>query len=836
MSERRMTLFQGEAKNTRHWEPMETTWGRIAAGLAKTPKARTKEAAQGYVWAELEKTSADHAIYSNGKKSGRTEPCAAEFHRTREAVVSRDGLTLDADYDAEGVLPGRLAEWSVAAAIHTTFSSTPEAMRLRVLIPLSRTVTPEESALLSKWVMVELGAGLFDKSSWEPERFMYLPATVDPDQYQSWILTGTFLDADWALGEAETAEMLGDLDVFDRKGRASGAGGSVAAYDGPAYADLPPEEREEADRIQVRDIDGWRERWTEAIEWSADVRDDRDRGWEKLERDFRWALAKTVACPWKPMTAEDAEETYGDLLPEEIANTEGVGGRWNPATIDKAASEPVEAPPWDQYEPTAEEAFGEEDVEDNDEPDWSLLGEEDLTEKVPTQLTGLITRTLARGGVQGGQVWKAKGGSAHDLAEDILDKFWRVKEQCLLLRTWLGTPYEWHTTHWEKIPPDHLEAVLTEILGRAKVQKVVDKKRQWVPLKPSVDLTRAVATKIKWLTIVHARLGSGHWIDCTNGRCPIGEERIKYRSFQNGILNLDTREWWDEHEPAFFNTYAMKFDYDRAAKCPTWEKTMEDWFPNDPSSQSTLEEILGYLLLGDNHFQKIFVLLGQPRAGKGTVMRLLASMVGSGFTTQSMDELGDRFGKEDLLGKIVCHVAEAVSTRDGRKVVSLVKSIGSGRRDDGEDEGPEVRGRRDVRGPVRLLRQRGLRPPRRVRGDRGADDRAELRPVLPRSRERGPGRAVGGGVGGDLQPAPRGVRPTDGARAVRPARGRGSREASSAPEGVPGEGLVQRHVRGHRSPGGLDPVHGHRRLVQPRGGLVQDGPGRGDDPDRASPW
>lgn len=292
-------------------------------------------------------------------------------------------------------------------------------------------------------------------------------------------------------------------------------------------------------------------------------------------------------------------------------------------------------------------------------------------------LTGHVTGVLAESALKYKGLLMPSPKDPAKVAEEILEMFWTTGDGCRLVRHWMGYTYEWHTTHWEKMPNGHLEAVLLAMLRESLYTRQDGITARWSPSARSIH---EVTQLITWSTMVHDKIPSGNWLDCHDGRCPIDEKGRRYISFSNCILDLQTMEQW-KHSSAFFNTYSLHFPYDPAAKCPTWDKTLKQWFPNDPSARNAVEEVMAYLILGGLELDKIIVWLGKPRSGKGTIMRLVRSMLGTGFTTQSLDELADRFAMEDLMEKLVCHISEAATTRNARKVVQTLKSISG--RDDG---------------------------------------------------------------------------------------------------------------------------------------------------------
>ncbi|CAM3429480.1 AAA family ATPase [Dermacoccus barathri] len=125
--------------------------------------------------------------------------------RNQAAVVSRSALSLDADRAEAGLLDDARAVLGedTAFAFHTTWRSTPDAPRYRLVVPLSRDVTPDEYRALAGLVNDAFGgAHGLDACGARPEQFMYRPSTQDADAYDSGAVDGGPLDVDAWLAPA----------------------------------------------------------------------------------------------------------------------------------------------------------------------------------------------------------------------------------------------------------------------------------------------------------------------------------------------------------------------------------------------------------------------------------------------------------------------------------------------------------------------------------------------------------------------------------------------------------------------------------------------------------
>lgn len=135
--------------------------------------------------------------------------CREFLHRTKMTVCNRWAITLDADYcgNAGAGLIQNLKNLDATVAVHTTWSSSEDDERYRVIIPLDRPVTPLEYRPLAGFMMDTLGRGMFDSTCDQHSRLMYLPACPDPDTYWFAALVGPPLEVDFWL------ELAGGPDI-----------------------------------------------------------------------------------------------------------------------------------------------------------------------------------------------------------------------------------------------------------------------------------------------------------------------------------------------------------------------------------------------------------------------------------------------------------------------------------------------------------------------------------------------------------------------------------------------------------------------------------------------
>jgi putative DNA primase/helicase len=131
--------------------------------------------------------------------------------------------------------------------------------------------------------------------------------------------------------------------------------------------------------------------------------------------------------------------------------------------------------------------------------------------------------------------------------------------------------------------------------------------------------------------------------------------------------------------PRYFNAHALDYDFDpRAAPPRAWLAMLSEIWPDDPASVACLQEWFGYLLTSDTRLQKILMMIGPPRSGRGTISRVLKALVGpSNVASPTLASLARPFGLSVLIDKPVAVFPDArLSNRpDSAAIVESLLSI-----------------------------------------------------------------------------------------------------------------------------------------------------------------
>ena len=174
-----LKISVGLTRKDTHWKNKTISWDALITQLRDTVK--TKETMAEYMAMKKDQQAEikDVGGFVGGHlKTGR---------RLKGNVTCRSMLTLDIDFlgmSAEDFCDRRLELLGDSLwCVYSTHKHTPESPRLRLLIPLSRDVSPEEYEAIARLVAEDIGIELFDDTTYQPSRLMYWPSTPRDGDY-----------------------------------------------------------------------------------------------------------------------------------------------------------------------------------------------------------------------------------------------------------------------------------------------------------------------------------------------------------------------------------------------------------------------------------------------------------------------------------------------------------------------------------------------------------------------------------------------------------------------------------------------------------------------------
>ena len=201
----------------------------------------------------------------------------------------------------------------------------------------------------------------------------------------------------------------------------------------------------------------------------------------------------------------------------------------------------------------------------------------------------------------------------------------------------------------------------SEPKGKAEVQKLV-------PFKPNKSKVENALDALRGICNLPSAMAAPCWIDAPDADL----NPLDIMACRNGLLHIPTRKLL-EPTARFFTLNGIQFAFDRKAAPPKeWLKFLSQLWAEDPQSIATLQEWIGYLLTPRTHFQKILMLIGPKRSGKGTIGRMIHRLLGDrNVCGPTLAKLGEPFGLSTLIGKSAAIVSDArISGRTDTAVIT----------------------------------------------------------------------------------------------------------------------------------------------------------------------
>jgi putative DNA primase/helicase len=128
----------------------------------------------------------------------------------------------------------------------------------------------------------------------------------------------------------------------------------------------------------------------------------------------------------------------------------------------------------------------------------------------------------------------------------------------------------------------------------------------------------------------------------------------------NGIVHLPSRRLLPS-DPDLFTPYGIDVPYREDACAPTaWLRFLHDLWDDEPDCIETLQTMMGYFLTPDTRQQKIFLLVGPKRSGKGTIGRIIRAIIGArNIASPTLGDLERPFGLQSMIGRSLAIIGDA---------------------------------------------------------------------------------------------------------------------------------------------------------------------------------
>ena len=190
---RNLSIAYGNNRQAKTWVNKTIQFDDLKERLKTT--IRTTESAEEY--AKMSRAQRDAAKDHGGFVAGVLKG----GRRKIDTVEVRSMLALDGDRIDRAFLDNYETICPYTSALYTTHSSTNDNPRVRLVVPLTRDVTPEEFVAVSRYLADMLGIDYFDECSYQPNQLMYWPSTPANGTFVYKETDGGWLDPDDILSK-----------------------------------------------------------------------------------------------------------------------------------------------------------------------------------------------------------------------------------------------------------------------------------------------------------------------------------------------------------------------------------------------------------------------------------------------------------------------------------------------------------------------------------------------------------------------------------------------------------------------------------------------------------
>ena len=187
-----MKIAYGNSRMEKNWKNNEISWDDFCKRVSTTQT--TTETVEEY--RKMSKPQQDSIKDVGGFVAGHLKA----GRRKNGTVLCRSMLTLDMDHGSEDILDELDMFNSHKMCIYSTHKHTPEAPRLRLIMPLTRDVSEDEYPAVARKVAQEIGMDMFDDTTYQPHRLMYWPSTSSNGEFIFRVLDGDVVNPDYYLG------------------------------------------------------------------------------------------------------------------------------------------------------------------------------------------------------------------------------------------------------------------------------------------------------------------------------------------------------------------------------------------------------------------------------------------------------------------------------------------------------------------------------------------------------------------------------------------------------------------------------------------------------------
>lgn len=278
-------------------------------------------------------------------------------------------------------------------------------------------------------------------------------------------------------------------------------------------------------------------------------------------------------------------------------------------------------------------------------------------DKIRDKVNRVIRQGTARPIVREGGI--IKPNQPHKVAETFVKETYTTTANRGGIRTlhyWCGGVWSHEEGCYKELDGDAFGKVVSDWLKTKKVRTKDEeggfKTNAYYPKEK--DYTE-IEKQTKKVCYLNKEIEEGTWLD---GNVKIPHSRCV--PFSDGLLDALNDKFLPP-DPLFLHKYACPLYYSEiGGETPHWDKFLDSISSDhegvvDTDMVMLLQEWMGYLLTPDTSRHKMLIVVGPPRAGKGTLEHVITKMLGNrAVGTFSAESLSESFGLEALVNKTVC--------------------------------------------------------------------------------------------------------------------------------------------------------------------------------------
>jgi putative DNA primase/helicase len=240
------------------------------------------------------------------------------------------------------------------------------------------------------------------------------------------------------------------------------------------------------------------------------------------------------------------------------------------------------------------------------------------------------------------------------IAEELVNAAFRDRDLRVLLRRWRGEWWRFDGHAYVELEDEALRGQVWSFVDRVGVMTKDGPERVEANKNRVSNVVEALSAESIG-TLISSAAEPPVWVG--DGRRTIPRNRVACR---NGLLDPMTGVL-EPSSPDVFVVNVADAGWDPNARAPVqWLAFLGQVFENDPQSIELLQEFMGYTLTADTSLQKLMMIVGPKRSGKGTICRIWMRMLGSAnICSPSLSSIAERFGLQPFLNKLLAIIPDA---------------------------------------------------------------------------------------------------------------------------------------------------------------------------------